>query len=191
VSSNHSFHLFLADIRAGNNDGARQLYERHFANLVRHATCKISKRHQVRTDPEDVAQSCLKSFFVRAADGQFDLENWGDVWSTLLGILGNKSNNAMRFHSRQKRNAARDESGDETDWQLADNEPSPDEHAEFQEIVENLLNRFESDDRSVIELSLLGLTPTEIADKLQRARRGVFRVRAEAKAYLEALRASD
>lgn len=180
-----SFAAFNAAVRSGDEDGARRLYDRYYGALVRQAAERIGKRLQVRVDPEDLAQSCLKSFVGRAAGGQFEFDHWADVWATLIGIIANKSNNAARFHGRAKRSIHIESDGQAGEAYQPDTEPTPADHAEMAETLDLLLARFPDDDRRVVELSLLGHTPTEIADQLNRAIRGVHRVRSNVRTYLE------
>jgi hypothetical protein len=62
-----------------------------------------------RVDPEDVVQSACRTFFRRASLGDFSLASKDDLWRLLLTITLNKVRMQARFHTRNRRNAAREQ----------------------------------------------------------------------------------
>ena len=58
-------------------------------------------------DSMDICQSVLASFFVRAAVGQFDLNEPGQVVQLLVAMAQNKLAQEARFHRRQHRDIRR------------------------------------------------------------------------------------
>src|SRR6516165_9891554 len=99
------FSDFITKIRAGDEDAARELVLR-FEKLIR---CEVRVR---LTDPSlyrifdsmDICQSVLTSFFVRAALGQYKLDNPEDLVRLLIGMARRK----LAFHARKQRAQRRD-----------------------------------------------------------------------------------
>ena len=99
------FAALLARVRAGDPDAAAELVRRYEpairvvvrANLVD----PTLRRH---FDSMDVCQSVLGSFFVRAAAGQFDLSEPGQ----LVGLLVTMTRNKLSMQARRLRQAKRD-----------------------------------------------------------------------------------
>lgn len=63
--------------------------------LFRQRLCSLVDREmnrifQKRNDPEDVVQSVLKSFYLRAADGRFELKDRNSIWALLESVARNK-----------------------------------------------------------------------------------------------------
>ncbi len=180
------FDRVMAALRAGDDAAARAVVDRFCRPLVAAAARQMSRRVRARTDPESAVQSGLRSFFQRAAAGQFDgLAGWDELWALLMTITLRKCLNRNRYHSRGRRDAAAEVPGEAITWEILAREPSPEEHAQFAESVERLLGRFDAEDRDVLELSLRGFTPTDIARETGRALRSVHRVRAQAREWLE------
>ena len=68
---------------------------------------------------------------------------------------------------------------------------TPDEAAVLAETVEELLQRLNGDERTIVELSLQGYSTQEISEQLSRAERSVRRLRERVRKYLEQLQEAD
>ena len=56
-------------LRAGDDEAAREVFDRFARRLVGLARRRFDRRLAHRVDPEDVVQSAFKSFFVRHREG--------------------------------------------------------------------------------------------------------------------------
>jgi DNA-directed RNA polymerase specialized sigma24 family protein len=98
----HSITVWLEELKRGNGDAARRIWERYFPDLVALARQKLRGVPQRMEDEEDVALSALDSF-CRAADlGRFpDLNDRRSLWRLLSRITHRKAIDvARRTHTK-------------------------------------------------------------------------------------------
>lgn len=185
-----SFAALMERLRSGEDDAANAVFDRYTRQLVALARRRLDERLAGKVDPEDLVQSAYKSFFVRQRAGQVDLCNWKSLWGLLTIITLRKLADRMAYYQADKRDAGRELSPSTGDWAPAwqtaiDREPSPDDAALLTEIVESLFRDLDADERPILELSLQGLTATEISEQLGRAERTVRRLRERVRKRLQ------
>ena len=177
-----SFADVMARLRAGDSDAARAVFDRFARRLIGLARNRLDTKIRQKVDPEDVALSVYKSFFLRHAKGQFELANWDRLWALLTVIAVCK---CIRLHKQfhtQKQNVDLEVSlqpaGDDSDggWEALAREPSPAEAAMLTETVERLLAELAGRDRAIVTLALQGYSAVEICEQLGRPERTVYRV---------------
>src|SRR5262249_21785620 len=117
-------------------------------------------------DSMDICQSVLASFFVRAALGEYDLDEPGQ----LLGLLVAMARNKLAFHSRQQHRQRRDSrrqvhDGQEVLEDLPDG-PSPLSLVAGQELLQEVRGRLTEEERQLADLHGEGRTWPEIAELL-------------------------
>src|SRR5262245_49230343 len=91
--------------RSGDQDAARQLFDRYAEQLVALARKRISQRLASRIDAEDIVQSVFRTFFHRAREGQFHFADPDDVCKLLARITVHKTFRQIAYHRRAKRDA--------------------------------------------------------------------------------------
>jgi RNA polymerase sigma-70 factor (ECF subfamily) len=77
--------------REGDQEAARQIYERYVDQLLALAKRRISQRLARRVDAEDILQSVFRTFFNRARQGQFQVEDQDDLCKLLVRITLHRS----------------------------------------------------------------------------------------------------
>jgi RNA polymerase sigma-70 factor (ECF subfamily) len=177
---------FLNWWRSGDEDAARQLFDRYVDQLVAVARRRISQRLASRIDAEDIVQSVFRTFFHRAREGKFHLEDPDDLCKLLARITVHKTFRQIAFQKRGKRDAGREtaQSDDSQDllMKLLAGEPTPEEATAFLDQLEHFLGQLKPQDRRILELRMEGYSNVEIADKLgitdRKIRRIMERVRA-------------
>lgn len=182
-----SFHELLRQLQHSENDAANEVVSRYASRLVALARARLSKRFQSRVDPEDVLQSVFRTFFRRQREGEFQLEGWDSLWSLLVVITLRKCGHQVERLQAGKRDVRREatvgamegDSGAEGEWQLEAHEPQPEEVAALTEMLEGLLSALNEQQREIVTLRLQGYTIAEVAEKVGRAERGVYRLLAE------------
>lgn len=172
---------WMARVRNGDADAAAELvrrYERAVRVAVRvRLTDPALRRH---LDSMDVCQSVLASFFVRAAAGQFDLAEPGQLVGLLVKMAKNKLYMQARRHGQQKRDAGRAVGWDEAAAPVADPRPGPGSVAAAREQLALLLGRLTPAERDLarrraagqgwVEIAAdLGETPQAVRMRLSRA----------------------
>jgi RNA polymerase sigma-70 factor (ECF subfamily) len=173
-------HELLNRWRAGDEDAARQLFDLYVDRLLALARQRISQRLASRVDPEDVVQSVFRTFFNRAKDGQFHIEEPDDLIKLLARITVHKTFRQIAFHRAAKRNLNLETGhGDEAQNQLLnllDRGPTPDNANEFLDQLEHFLSELRFEDRQIIELRMQGYKDVEIAKKLNISDRKIRRL---------------
>jgi RNA polymerase sigma-70 factor, ECF subfamily len=195
MPADNSFEHVMAGLRAGDADAAAQVFRRFADRLIALARSRLSRRLRAKVDPEDVLQSVCKSFFLRHAEGQFDLKDWDSLWSLLTVIAVRKCGRWQEhFHTQGRALAAevsaqRAGEGSAGSWEALAREPSPAEAAMLAETVEQLLGQQEGRDREIVSLRLQGYTAVEISEQLSRPERTVYRVLAHVRKRLMEMQA--
>jgi RNA polymerase sigma-70 factor (ECF subfamily) len=172
---------FLLDLwRAGDEDAARQLFDRYVDRLVGLARRRISQRLASRVDPEDVVQSVFRTFFGRLKAGQFVIEDQDALTKLLVRITVHKTLRQVEYHQAAKRatkaETTQGSQSHERMQQLLDREPTPDEANAFLDQLEHFLNKLKPTERRVLELRMQGYSNEEIAEQLGTYDRKIRRV---------------
>lgn len=167
-------------LRAGDENAAELVFRLYATRLIGLARSRLDARLRGKLDPEDVAQSVFKSFFVGARHGEYDLEDWDSLWSLLTVITLRKCG----YQARQFRTARRDARkefvpSDHTDaptWEAVSHVPTPEEAFELTDLVEELFHGLDATDQQILALSLQGGKPDDVARAAGVAERTVYRV---------------
>ena len=126
MSVQPDFAEFLRRIRCGDPEAAQELVRRYESTIrlaVRTRLTDPALKRQL--DSADICQSVLASFFVRAAAGQYDLADPGQLVALLVRMAQNKLVGHARFHRRQRRDARLVSGQDGAAEQVADGGPAP------------------------------------------------------------------
>jgi DNA-directed RNA polymerase specialized sigma24 family protein len=174
---------WLAQLRAGDQEAARPLWERYFQRLVGLARVKLRGAPRRAADEEDVALSALDSFFRGAEHGRFPrLDDRDDLWRLLMVITARKASHLIRDESRQKRGGGPFALGaiaglDPAELeQIRDPEPPPELVAQVAEECQRLLACLEDPVLTALaRWKMEGFTNDEIAARLGCAPRTVER----------------
>ena len=191
-----SFAEFLRRLRAGDDEAARQLFQRFARQLIGMARRRFEGPLKHKVDPEDIVQSAYKSFFSRHADGSIEVGSWNSLWGLLTIITVRKCTERVAYHRAQRRDAAREVSAP-PDSESApaleglSREPTPAEAAELSETVARLLAGLDADERPILEMSLQGYSTREISAELNRAERTVRLLRERIRKRLERMQQDD
>jgi RNA polymerase sigma factor (sigma-70 family) len=163
-----SFAEFIRRIRAGDEGAAVELVRQYEPLIRREVRLHLEDQRLCRLfDSMDVCQSVLASFFVRAAVGQYDLEEPENLLKLLVRMTRNKLASAARRQRRQRRDQRRlVADGLRVIEALADEEPSPSRHIAGQELLERVLNELNAEERQLVELRGQGLTWADVAQQL-------------------------
>jgi DNA-directed RNA polymerase specialized sigma24 family protein len=179
VSEQASVTHWIEGLKGGQQDAARQLWERYFQRLVNLVRRKLPA-HQMRAfDEEDVALSAFQSFCAGVGGDRFpELEDRDNLWRVLLVIALRKVQAYVRAQNRQKRGGGlvRGESGvasPDVSHQLggldacAGEGPTPEAAAQVAEECERLLAMLPDDAlRTIATLKMQGHTIDEIGQMM-------------------------
>jgi DNA-directed RNA polymerase specialized sigma24 family protein len=169
----------VGDLKLGDQEAARQLWDRYFTRLVHLARARLRSGRRRVGDEEDVALSALDSFCRGAALGRFpDLRDRQGLWPLLVAIAARKAGKLLRHERAAKRGGGKVRGGsalggaggaESTDgWaQLLGKEPTPAFAAETAEQVGRLLEQLADPGlRTVALRKMEGYTNEEIKTEL-------------------------
>jgi DNA-directed RNA polymerase specialized sigma subunit len=149
MTESSEFTEFIRRIRAGDEQAARELVARYEPVIRREVRVRLlDRRLSSRFDRADICQSVMASFFVRAAAGQFDLEQPDQVLRLLVAMAQRKVARQVRRHRADRRDYRRSELYDREYLEgRAAAAPSPSRLVAGQELLEEFLRRLTSDGR--------------------------------------------
>jgi RNA polymerase sigma-70 factor (ECF subfamily) len=167
MSESIAFLDFIRRIRAGDDQAARELVER-YEPVIR---CEVRLRLRdprlySRFDWTDICQSVMASFFVRAAAGQFDLEQPDQLLRLLVGMTRRKLSNQARLHRAARRDCRRVVDCDPAHLDGRTATPSPSRVVAGRELLAEVNRRFSDEERRLADLRAGGYEWTEIAARL-------------------------
>ena len=157
------FSTYVARLRAGDQAALEELVARYTPVIKLEARMRLRSPHlRAVLDSMDVCQSVLKSFFLRAAAGQFDIDRPDDLRKLLVQMTCNKSLEAARHEYAQKRDARRSvELGDEAHQVSGGDDPVGE--VEWQELLIRGRQMLSAEERQLSEARAAGQTWDEIA----------------------------
>jgi RNA polymerase sigma factor (sigma-70 family) len=186
-SSSGSVSRWIQELKCGDEDAAKNLWERYFKRIIGWARKRLSSHARRVMDEEDVAQSVFRSFCLGAPQGEFpELIDRDDLWPLLARITNRKAVNQIRWANREKRGggkirgdsvltpAGESEQGGFDD--IAHDDPTPDFVVSMAEECRLILNSLPDDTyRFVVWSRLEGRTNEEIANLLGVTTRSIER----------------
>src|SRR5262245_4158449 len=115
----------LRRYRRGEDDAATELYVRYAERLRALAAAQASPDLRRRVDPDDIVQSVFRTFFRRAAAGQYDVPAGEELWKLFLVIGLNKIRAVAAHHKAACRDVRATAAGGEFD-KAVDSVPAAD-----------------------------------------------------------------
>jgi RNA polymerase sigma-70 factor (ECF subfamily) len=165
----------LARCRAGDPEAAQQLFAAYACRLTGVADQHLSRKLAGREDGEDVVQSVFRTFFRRAAAGEFRIARADQLWNLLVTITLRKARTHARFHTAEQRDVGAEEAGDAWLFQRLAGQPGPPEAAELVDLVQALLRGLDPVYCHILERRMQGEAVAEIAPALNVSRQTVYR----------------
>jgi len=166
LSPDNPFVSYVARLRDGEEAALEELVE-HYAPVIRlEARMRLRSPHlRAMLDSMDICQSVLKSFFLRAAQGQFDIDRPEDLRRLLVKMACNKSLEAARREYADRRDARKSVAlGDEA-HQIAGTE-DPVGEVEWQELMMRARQMLSPEERLIAEGRSAGESWEELATTL-------------------------
>jgi RNA polymerase sigma factor (sigma-70 family) len=117
-------------------------------------------------DSVDICQSVFASFFVRAAAGQYDLNQPAQLVKLLVTMARNKLIKHAEKERANRRDCRRVQHGGVAERELVDPSPSPSDVVTYQELLQEFRNRLSERERRLADLRAAGRTWEEIATEV-------------------------
>jgi RNA polymerase sigma-70 factor (ECF subfamily) len=161
-------------LREGDPGAARRIFHEYSHRLIGLARSRMDPRLRQKEDPAEVVHSALASFFRRCAAGQFDLADREGLWGLLTLITLRKCGHHVRHYRAACRDVRREAAPPETEdssasWQALAREPSPAEAAALTDVLREVLQVLDEDDRQIVLLILDGHTVPEVSRIVDRS----------------------
>jgi RNA polymerase sigma-70 factor (ECF subfamily) len=165
MSETESFPDFLRRLRSGDEQAAAEFVRRYEALIRREVRLRMTDPRLGRLfDSADVCQSVLASFFLRAAAGQYDLEQPQDLLRLLMRMARNKVVSQAR---RQRARAADRQRAETSDLDAVDTAgASPSRIIAGRELLEEVRRRLSPEERQLADLRAQDRPWPEIAVEL-------------------------
>jgi RNA polymerase sigma factor (sigma-70 family) len=171
----------LRGLRDAQPWAVEQFYMEYAAALESLAAKHLSSPIRRRVGPEDIVQSACRTFFRRAKEGQFQLDDSESLWRLLTAITMAKVREQTRFHLRQRRSMKGETEPDSNlDGSTApmpiSTEILPEAAAEFNDQFKRLIRSLDAEEQQVVHLKLQQFTNDEVASQLGCSERTVRRL---------------
>jgi RNA polymerase sigma-70 factor (ECF subfamily) len=154
-------------IRAGDEQAAVELVSRYEPVIRREIRLRLrDPRLQRVLDSLDICQSVLKSFFVRAAAGQYDFEEPDDLVKLLVAMARNKLAFRARRERAQRRDHRRVACHPVDELNIPSRAASPSELAETRELLVEMRKQLSAEERHIADLRANGRQWSEVAVQL-------------------------
>ena len=178
----------LRRFQVGEQAAATELYRRYADRLLRMAAAQTSSDVAARADAEDIVQSVFRTFFRRAALGEYELPDGDELWKLFLVIGLNKVRAVAGHHKAAKRDV-RQTAGGEAFERAAERQAGDDEAGVnlLRLTIDELLAPLPAGHRQIVELRIAGHEVTDIAAQVGRAKRSVERILQEFRGRLHTL----
>lgn len=167
MSEADSFTDFIRRIRDGDEDAAAELVRRYEPFIRREVRFRMRDARLRRVfDSMDICQTVLKSFFVRAAAGQFELDQDEDLPRLLVGMVRNRVAEEVRKQGRQRRDYRLVADGSAALNAAAGQLPTPSRVLAGKELLAEVRQRLSEEERQMADLRGQGTPWDEIAGLL-------------------------
>ena len=167
MAHDESFAQFIRRIRAGDAQAAVQLLQEYESAIRLEVRLRLRDSRLRRLfDSMDICQSVLGSFFVRAAAGQYDLDQPEHLLKLLVAMVRNKVAYHARRHQAKSRDHRRNQAIDAAEWQVAARDPSPSQVVAGRELLQQFRQRLTEEERRLADLRADGRGWAEIAAEL-------------------------
>jgi DNA-directed RNA polymerase specialized sigma24 family protein len=167
MSDVETFIELLRRVRLGEPDAAYELvrqYEMDIRIAVRARLSDPALRQQF--DSMDICQSVLASFFLRAAAGQYDLHQPGQLVGLLTRMAQNKLAMQARSHYQQRRDVRRVRSINDLAAAPADKSSDPGRQAVDRDLLRRSYELMDAEVRQMADCRVHGAQWGDIAAKL-------------------------
>jgi RNA polymerase sigma-70 factor (ECF subfamily) len=181
MSEASTFEELIRRVRAGDQDAATELV-RHYEPAIRRAVrFRLTDARLGRLlDSMDICQSVLKSFFVRAAAGQYELKTPQQLLGLLADMARKKLITQARRQYARRRGGGLVASGDEEAGHFVARDDSPSLAVSAADLLEEVRRRLSPDEGQLMGLrdqghdwdtiaAQLGGTPDALRKRLTRA----------------------
>jgi RNA polymerase sigma-70 factor (ECF subfamily) len=167
MGEDDSFTAYVRRLRSGDAQAAVELVRQYESTIRLEVRMRLrDPRLRRQFDSMDVCQSVLVTFFVRAAAGQFDLEQPEQLVRLLVGIARHKLSARSRHHRAQRRDARKVEALDPERLGAGGGGSSPSELVAGEELLREFRRRLSDEEQRLADLRAGGHAWADIAAQM-------------------------
>jgi RNA polymerase sigma-70 factor (ECF subfamily) len=157
MSESPDFEELIRRVRAWDQEAAAELVRRYEPAIRRAVRFRLADaRLGNLCDSMDICQSVLRSFFVRAASSQYDLETPEQVLKLLTAMARNKLTSQARKQHTQRRDNRRASAIEDAGSRLVSSGDSPSAATVVRDLQEEVQRRLTPDEWRLLELKNQG-----------------------------------
>jgi RNA polymerase sigma-70 factor (ECF subfamily) len=167
MAEDNNFLEMIRRVRAGDQEAAADLVRHYEPTIRRVIRFRLQdSRLKAVLDSVDICQSVLGSFFLRAAAGQYELEQPEQLIQLLVKMARNKLTSQARKETAQRRDNRRVAATGELAEELATSGATPSQAIVARELLEQTYKRLSPSEAELVKLRQEGLSWEEIAARL-------------------------
>ena len=190
------FKAIMELLRSGDQAAAALVVQKYSRRLIGLAASRLPTPVRAKEDEDDAVQSAFKSFFNRQKKGEFEPEDWDELGTLLTYLTMCKVDRRIRKYLAGKRDVRRETSPEPANedgrrWETAGPDPTADEKAAAEETLKALLKKLDATDQEILTLRLQGYQVAEIAARVGKDERTVYRVLAAVREHVTEMLAPD
>jgi RNA polymerase sigma-70 factor (ECF subfamily) len=196
VPTEPPFKAIMELLRSGDQAAAELVVKKYSRRLIGLAASRLPTPVRAKEDEDDAVQSAFKSFFNRQKKGEFEPEDWDELGTLLTYLTVCKVDRRIRKYLAGKRDVRRETSaeaseGDGPKWEAAGPDPTADEKAAAEDTLRELLKALDPTEQEILTLRLQGYQVAEIAARVGKDERTVYRVLAAVREHVTAMLEQD
>jgi RNA polymerase sigma factor (sigma-70 family) len=167
MHEDEEFDTFIKRIRSGDSQAAEELVRLYEPIVRRQIRMHLIDSRMIRVyDSNDFSQAVMASFFLRAGDGQYELQEPADLIRLLVSMARNKLASGARRLLSEKRDGLRREMETPMFEQIPDCSDTPSKAVAMLELVSKARSQLSEDERAMSDMRSLGKSWEEIAQQL-------------------------
>jgi RNA polymerase sigma factor (sigma-70 family) len=166
MGDDQTFHDLIRRVRARDEQAATDLVKRYERAILVAVRVRLGADLRGLLDSTDICQSVLASFFVRAASGQYELDQPANLRNLLVGIARKKLAFQIRKHRAQRCDPRRVAALTPDQQAPAGAHDNPLARAAGRDLLEQVRRLLTEEERRLIDLRAEGHGWAEIAAQL-------------------------
>jgi RNA polymerase sigma-70 factor (ECF subfamily) len=166
MTETSAFHDLLRRLRGGEEAAWTELVQQYEPLIRRAVRFRVDSRLRRVLDSADICQSVFRSFFVRVALGQYELESPEQLQQLLVTMARNKLANRVHHEQAGRRDHRRVTAGKAGELRAVAPGSSPSDQVAAKELLQETRRRLSPAARRVLELRDQGLDWAAIAAEL-------------------------
>lgn len=167
MSEPTSIETLMKRIREGDSEAAEELVRLYEPAIRRAVRFRLSdSRLQATFDSMDICQSVLGSFFVRAASGQFDVDEPQQLRGLLVAMAQKKLAMHVRRQRAQKRDHRRVVATPSEEVVVAGNDATPSRQLQARELLSQVQGKLSEEEQEIVSWRNEGMSWDDIAKRV-------------------------